>query len=247
MTTLSVIVITKNESDDIEDCLKSVAWADEIIVLDSGSIDDTVLKSKQYTPHVFVTDWPGFGQQKNRALEKATGDWVLSIDADEQVSHELHHEILAVINTRSHNTAYAISRLSRYAGKIIRHGDWKNDVCLRLFRRGAASFSTDIVHEKLCVSQGDISVLKGFLYHRTMNSVAEMLDKMNTYSTLSAQMKYAKGDRANIWQAIFHGLWRFFRAYFLRLGFLDGKEGFLLAVAGAQEAFYRYVKMSYHP
>lgn len=243
MSTLSVIIITKNESNRIEACLQSVAWADEIIVLDSGSSDDTVLKARRYTQKIDVTDWPGFGLQKNRALQKASCHWVLSIDADEQVSEQLRDEILSVMKSGTSSSAYSMRRLSSYLGKILQHGDWKNDTCVRLFLRDKAHFSDDIIHEKLLVLDGKIGELKHPLYHRTFTSVEQIIEKINAYSTLTAQSKLKKGQQANLLKAITHSVWTFVRGYLLRKGFLDGKEGFLLAVSNAQGTFYRYVKM----
>lgn len=242
---LSITIITKNEVNRVEACLRSVTWADEIIVLDSGSTDDTVVLCKKYTDQVFVTDWPGFGPQKNRALEKATGDWILSIDADEQVSDELRHEIRVLVQSNPSCSAYAIPRLSSYLGKILRYGDWENDYCVRLFRRGHAQFTNDIVHEKLQIINGEIGRLKNPLYHQTFISLEQILKKVNSYSTLSAKAKYSKGQRATLSKAIGHGLWTFFRCYVLKRGFLDGREGFMLAVSNAEGTYYRYIKMMY--
>jgi glycosyltransferase involved in cell wall biosynthesis len=242
---LTVIIITKNEAARIDACLRSVAWAHEIVVMDSGSTDDTVARCQAYTDKVFVTDWPGYGAQKNRALAKASGDWVLALDADEQLSDELAQEIRSIIAGNATHTAYSMPRHSSYLGKFLRHGDWANDRCTRLFRRGAASFSEDPVHERLNVPDGQIGKLKHPLYHETFSSLAQMLDKLNSYSTLSAQAKHAKGQRSSVWKAIGHGVWTFFRGYILKRGFLDGREGFLLAVSNAEGTYYRYLKMLY--
>jgi glycosyltransferase involved in cell wall biosynthesis len=244
--TLSTIIIVKNEAQKIEACLQSIQWANEIIVLDSGSTDETVALCKKYTDHVFITDWPGFGVQKNRALEKARGDWVLSLDADEQLSEALRDEIQRCLHANPSHTAYAIRRLSSYLGKTLPHGDWQNDWCVRLFKRGQAHFSADSVHEKLQVSSGTIGRLTQPLIHQTFTSVEQILAKINDYSTLSAADKYKKGQRASLLKAIGHGLWTFFRGYVLKRGFLDGREGFMLAVSNAEGTYYRYLKMLYH-
>lgn len=242
---ISVIIITKNEASRIEACLRSVAWADEIIVLDSGSTDNTVELCKDYTDRIFITDWPGFGPQKNRALEKATGDWVLSIDADEQVSNTLHHEIYSLLQSNPSFTAYAIPRLSSYLGKTLRHGDWKNDYCVRLFRRNEAHFTNDSVHEKLQVTNGKTGKLKNPLHHETFISLEQVLEKINSYSTLSAKAKHIKGQRSTLLKAVGRGFWTFFRCYILKCGFLDGREGFMLAVSNAEGTYYRYLKIMY--
>ena len=149
---LSIIVIVKNEESSIRECLASVAWADEIIVLDSGSSDQTVAICREYTDKVYETDWPGFGPQKNRALEYATKDWVLSIDADERISYDLQTEIKRVIQMPARFDAYTMPRRSNYCGRYMKHSGWWPDRVVRLFRRGKASFSDDLVHERIVVT-----------------------------------------------------------------------------------------------
>jgi len=261
MSTLSVIIITKNEAHDIRACLESVKWADEIIILDSGSTDNTVAICLEYTDKVFVTDWPGYGPQKNRALSYAIGDWVLSLDADEQLSPALQAEIKALLvggkdfssppcggkwpeGPERECLAYSIPRLSTYCGKIIRYGDWRKDYCRRLFRRGHAKFQDAQVHESLQVD-GQLGRLSGHLLHATFKDLEEMLHKLNQFSSLSAKMRQHQGRNASVWTAILHGLWTFLRGYFLRLGFLDGREGFVLAVSNAEGSYYRYLKLMY--
>ncbi len=181
--TLSVIVITKNEAHNIEACLRSVAFADEWVIVDSASTDGTRERAQQLGARVIVTeDWPGFGAQKNRALALAQGPWVLSIDADERVSAELASSIRAVVDGAGGAVAYELDRLSSFCGQWMRHGDWYPDRVLRLFRRGAGRFSDDLVHERLIVD-GTIARLPGRLLHHTMGSLADALDKMNRYSS----------------------------------------------------------------
>lgn len=245
MPQLSVIIITKNAATHLEACLTSVSFADEIIVLDSGSTDNTVTIGRLFTKKVFVTDdWPGFGPQKNRALAKATGEWVLSIDADEIVSTELQEEIKAAI-TSSSVTAFRIPRRSCYCGRWIKRSGWSPDYVIRLFRRHSARFSEELVHEKVLVLPGNMSTLTTPLWHYSFNSLEEVLEKINHYSSANAQMAYAKGKRSSLKKAIFHGLWAFIRTYVLRMGFLDGREGFMLAVSNAEGTYYRYLKLMY--
>lgn len=245
MASLSVILIVKNEALRLEACLRSVEWVDEIIVFDSGSTDRTVEIARAVTPHVFLTDWPGFGPQKNRALARVTADWVLSIDADERVSLQLRDEILQILRDSGQCVAYSLPRLSTYLGKTIRYGDWRGDRCIRLFRRGGARFSDDLIHERLIVGSGQIGRLSGPLYHDTFYSLSQVLNKVNDYSTLGAQQKMTEGKHASFAKAIGRGLWTFLRGYVLRAGFLDGREGFLLAVSNAEGVYYRYLKMLY--
>jgi len=238
---LSVIIITKNEASHIGRCLESVLWADEIIVLDSGSQDDTVSICRQYTDKVYETDWPGFGVQKQRALDKATGDWVLSIDADEIVTAELRAEIeQALQQNKIHG--YEIPRLSSYCGRQMRHGGWWPDYVLRLFRRNAGHFSDAVVHEKIIV-EGKVGRLVSPFLHDTAVNLEEILRKMNSYSSLGAQMLYEKGVRASISKAFFKGLWTFIRTYWIKAAFLDGHQGLMLSISNAEGTYYKYLKL----
>lgn len=243
MSSLSVIIITKNEAHNIEACLQSVAWADEIVVIDSGSQDDTVEICKKYTDKVFVRDWPGYGVQKQRALDMATKEWVLSIDADERVTPELKEEILKAIDS-SHYDGYEIYFQSEYCGRMIRFGDWWNDRQAVLFRRTKAKFVTSLVHESIDI-QGRIGKLKGKIYHLAFPNLTLVLKKMNDYSSMSAEQKMLQGKKGSLAKAITHGVWTFLRGYILRLGFLDGREGFLLAISNAEGTYYRYLKLMY--
>jgi glycosyltransferase involved in cell wall biosynthesis len=244
MNTLSVIIITKNEAEDIRQCLKSVSWADEIVVLDSGSSDNTVEICKQYTEKVFVTDWPGFGIQKNRALGKATGDWVLSLDADEWLSGKLIQEIQQTIQQKTNYDAYAFPRLSKFCGKYMQFGAWRHDKVLRLFKRGQAQFTNSLVHEKL-VANGETGMLESSLFHDSFKNLEEVINKMNQYSSASAQSRSQAGKKTSLFSAIVHGVWTFLKCYFLQAGFLDGREGFILAVSNAEGSYYRYLKLLY--
>jgi glycosyltransferase involved in cell wall biosynthesis len=238
---LSVIVITKNEAEHIRRCLASVAWADEIVVLDSGSSDETVTICKQYTERVFVTDWPGFGPQKQRALEKASHDWVLSIDADEEVSEALKSEILQAMQQKNVQ-GYEIPRLSSYCGRLIKHGGWWPDHVLRLFRREAGRFTDDKVHEHIEVN-GCIKQLHNPLLHEAFVNPEEVLSKINNYSTLGAEKLFNSGRNASLGLAITKGLWTFFRTYFLKAAILDGSEGLMLAISNAEGSYYKYLKL----
>ena len=238
---LSVIVITKNEARDIARCLASVAWADEIIVLDSGSSDDTVAICQRFTQQVVVTDWPGFGRQKQRALDRARGDWVLSLDADEEVSPALKQEIQQAM-LRTDVQGLELPRLSSYCGRQMRHGGWWPDPVLRLFRRDAGRFSDDVVHERVVVA-GSIGRLREPLLHESYVDLDEVLSKVNRYSTLGAQQLFAQGRRSSLGLAIGKGIWTFLRTYVLRAGFLDGPQGLMLALSNAQTSYYKYLKL----
>jgi glycosyltransferase involved in cell wall biosynthesis len=258
---LSVILITHNEAANIAACLESVAFADEWIVVDSGSTDATCEIARAFGANVVVAgDWPGFGAQKNRALALARGRWVFSIDADERVTPELAASIRQVVadhlpTDASGNAAspargklagHEISRLSNFCGQWMRHGDWYPDRVLRLFRREAGRFSDDRVHERLIVdaAAGGIGRLHGELLHHSMPSLDAALDKMNRYSSGRALDKTAAGARGGLATALAHAAWAFVRCYLLRRGFLDGRLGFVLAVYVAEGTYYRYLKMS---
>ena len=239
---LSVAVITRNESHSVRACLESVSWADEIVVLDSGSTDATVELCRSLGARVEITDWPGFGPQKNRAIERCSCDWILSIDADERVTPQLRAELEHAIAAPGDNVAFRMPRLSSYCGRQMRHGGWWPDYVARLFRRGAARFSADVVHEKL-LADGPTGTLTQPLIHDTVANLEEVIDKLNRYSSAGAQRLSGLGKRGSLSRALGHGAWAFLRTYLLRAGFLDGREGFMLAVSNAEETYYRYLKL----
>ena len=240
---LSVIVITRNGEAFIRRCLESVAWADEIVVLDSGSTDRTVEICRELGVKLHETpDWPGHGPQKNRALDRASGEWVLSLDHDEWVTPELRAEIERTLAAPGDKAAYAMPRSSSFCGRPMRHSGWWPDYLSRLFRRGKARFSEDHTHDRIVV-EGAIGRLQNHLMHEAISDLDQMIVKMNGYSTTSAAMLARQGRRASLATAMLHGWWAFTRTYFLRLGFLDGREGFMLAVANAEGSYYRYLKL----
>jgi glycosyltransferase involved in cell wall biosynthesis len=240
MTLLSAIVITKNEAANIGACLDSVAFCDERIVVDSGSSDGTAAIAQAKGARVVQHDWQGFGTQKNYALSLATGDWVFSIDADEQVSPRLAAAIKQAV-AEGGADGYEMPRLSTFCGREMRHSGWYPDYVLRLFRRGKARFTDDLVHEHV-VCDGRVARLAVPLNHAPVKRVEDALSRMDRYSTAGAQMLIASGERVSFMSGISHGLWTFFRTYVLRAGFLDGRAGFLLAVANAEGTYYRYMK-----
>lgn len=248
LVNLSVIIIAKNEAMSLGDCLDSVAWAAERIVLDGGSTDETVAIARRHGARVEIAaDWPGFGPQKNRALAYASAPWILSLDADERVTPDLAAEIQALVSSPQALPWYRIPRSSSYCGRTLRHGGWWPDYVTRLFQRGVARFSHDQVHERLipAVSPRDLPLgtLQHPLLHATYSTLEEVLDKANQYSTLGARQDFAKGWQASLGMALGHGLWAFFRTYLLRGGILEGRHGFLLAVSNAHTTFYRYAKL----
>ncbi|WP_435235373.1 glycosyltransferase family 2 protein [Psychromonas sp. PT13] len=237
---LSVIIITKNEQDRIEKCLKSVSTiADEIIVLDSGSTDNTVEIIKQYTDKVYITDWPGYGPQKQRALEKATGEWVLSIDADEELTPELEKEIVHIIRSNPKESAFRIPWAVQIFGKTLNYGRSARSV-KRLFKREGAKFTDSLIHEKVIIP-GKVGQLTSRLNHYSIRDFEHYLIKNRTYSWLGAEKRFKKGIHGGgLLGATFRAFWVFFQVYILRRGCLDGSVGFLVAVMYAQGAFNKY-------
>lgn len=241
--TVSAIVITRNAEATLRRCLESVRWADEIIVVDSGSTDRTEAICGEFGASFHRTaDFPGHGPQKNRALDRAGGEWIVSLDSDEWLTPELQAEIRATLAQPRGNAAYAMPRRSSFCGRFMRHSGWWPDYVVRVFRRDAARFSEDHTHDRLIVN-GATGRLRAPIMHEAITDLGQMITKMNLYSTLGADMKLREGRRATLFTALAHGGWAFFRTYVLRLGFLDGREGFMLAVANAEGSYYRYLKL----
>lgn len=246
---LSVILITKNEEANLKDCLESVSFADEIIVVDSQSSDKTQEIARSFDAKLEITsDWPGFGPQKNRALNLATQDWVLSIDADERVTPELKQEILATMASANAADCYAIPRSSWYCGRFMKHSGWYPDYVDRLFKRGSAKFSDHLVHERL-LPTGSSGKLKNHFLHYSYRDFSQVLKKVDVYSSAAAQQAFKQGKKGGLGEALIHGFWAFFRTYVLRRGFLDGKHGLALAISNAATSYYKYLKLwqLHHP
>jgi glycosyltransferase involved in cell wall biosynthesis len=238
---LSVVVIVRNEAANLRACLESVPFADEIVVLDSGSTDDTVAIARACGAKVAQSaDWPGFGPQKNRALAMATGDWVLSLDADERVTPQLAAQIQDAMRSGA-ATAYEIPRLTRFCGSWIRHCGWTPDRVLRLFRRGQARFSDDLVHERVVTELGTRNArLTSPLLHDSYPTPAHYWRKLESYSQAWARQQHGRGRRTSMARAGAAAVVAFVRSYLLRLGFLDGAMGFAVCTMQAQAAFGKY-------
>jgi glycosyltransferase involved in cell wall biosynthesis len=237
---LSAIVITQNEAGKIADCLDSLAFCSERIVVDCGSDDDTVSLALAHGARVEHHPFEGFGAQKNFALSLASGEWVLSVDADERVSPALAAEIAAAIGEKNVD-GYEMPRLSSFLGRQMRHSGWYPDHVLRVFRRGRARFSDDIVHERV-VCEGSVRRLKEPLVHFPVDRIEDALSRLDRYSSAGAEQMVASGRRVTFASGFLHGFWTFIRTYVLRAGFLDGREGLLLAIANAEGSYYRYMK-----
>ena len=240
MPELSAIVITKNEAVNIAACLDCLAFCDERIVVDCGSTDATVEIARAKGARVEFHEWCGYGPQKNYALSLATGNWVLSVDADERVTPELAAAIKSAI-AGADADAWEFPRLASFCGREIRHSGWYPGYKVRLFRSGKARFDNAIVHERV-ICEGALKRLRQPLIHHPVLTLEDALSRMDRYSTASAQVIVASGRKVSFLTGVGHGLYSFLRSYVLRAGFLDGAEGFLLAVANAEGSYYRYMK-----
>lgn len=242
MAQISAVVLTKNEEDRITKCLQSLDWVDEIIVFDSGSTDQTCEIAKKFNAKVFVDyGWEGFGRQRELAQEKAAGDWILMVDADEQVSENLRCEIQAKLANNNLNTAYVIPRSSWVFGRQLKHC-WYPDYVLRLYPRTKGKYKAeDLVHEKVYLDSDVKRVkLKNPLWHFTYRDLNHYFVKSNKYAKAWAEKAYRAGRRTNLFQVILHAEICFFKNYFIKRGFLDGKQGFLISVLSAHTAFNKY-------
>ena len=240
---LSVILITFNEAANIEACLNSVSFADEVVVVDSGSTDGTqdIARGMGAVVHV-TTDWPGFGSQKNRALGLAQHSWVLSLDADERVPPELSEQIQQIVLTDV-GTAYEIPRLTQFCGQWIRHSGWTPDYVVRLFKRGSAHFSDDLVHERVVLENTTPSRLTYSLLHYSYPTPSHYWRKLEQYSQAWAQQRFASGQKTSMLRAGLAGFAAFVRSYLFQLGFLDGAMGFAVCSMQAQAAFGKYFEL----
>lgn len=243
---LSVIVITRNEAHQVARCLGSVSFADEIVVVDSGSTDGTQKLAASLGARVIeTTDWPGFGKQKQRALEAASGHWVLCLDADEWVDETLAQAIRQTVQGKADSTGHAgfeLTRMSAFCGQWMKASGWYPDMGLRLVKRTLGRFTEDLVHEHLTV-KGTVGLLPGLLLHNSIPDLESAIDKMNRYSSGRAKDLLAKGRQGGLTTALLHGLWAFVRTYVIKRGFLDGRLGVVLALHNAETTYYRYVKM----
>ena len=241
--TLSVAIIAKNEQANLGRTLRSVAWADEIVVVDSGSTDETVGVARSYNARVFVEEWRGYAGQKNFALAQCTRDWVLSLDADEVVSAELQEQIARVLGSPGGCDAYWCNRRNAFLGRWLRHGGMYPDRKLRLFKRGAAQFEDRAVHENVRYA-GPTLRLKGDLLHDAYPTLELYLEHMNRYSTLGAEAVRAKSGRAGFLRdVLLRPALTFVYNYGVRGGFLDGREGLLFHLYHGMYVSWKYAKV----
>lgn len=239
---LSAVLITKNAAARLEACLESLGFCDEIVVVDSGSTDATTEIAHRHNALVIEKEWLGFGRQKQFAVDRARNDWVLCVDADESVSPELAASIAAALSNPV-SPVFRMARCNRFMGRWLRHGEGYPDWSLRLFDRRSARWSDDPVHEKVlyAVTPG---TLEGDLMHESAEDLRQYMDKQNRYSTLAAQQLFERGKTAGMLQMVASPVVRFFKMYFLRLGFLDGLPGLAHVVIGCMNSFMKYAKLA---
>lgn len=244
--TLSVAIITKNEEANLARTLASVRWVDEIVIVDNGSADRTPEIAREFGAKFFSEDWKGFGAQKNSAIARCTSDWILSLDADEEVSPELGGEIRALLDGQPQHEAYFLPRRNFFLGRWIRHGGYYPDPKLRLFRRGTAHFEEREVHETIRIA-GPTGRLRGDLIHHPYPTLDGYIEHMNRYSTLGAVQALARGKTSRsafafLWNVLIVPIATFKYNYLLRLGFLDGREGLLQHLYHSAYVSWKYAK-----
>jgi glycosyltransferase involved in cell wall biosynthesis len=241
---ISACIITKNEEEKIRDCLESVRWADEIIIVDSHSTDATVKICREYTDKVIIRDWPGHIEQKNFAIDQATHPWILSVDADERVSDNLLEEIEKLRNNGQLEKAdgYQMPRLVNYAGQWIHYCGWYPGYKIRLFRKDKGRWGGINPHDLVACS-GTVRTLKGDLLHYSFDSISDHLKTIDSFTTISAEELHKKGKKAGRLTLIFRPIWCFFRMYFLQLGLLDGTAGLTICTLSACHTFVKYAKL----
>ncbi len=240
---LSVAVIVQDEERNLEACLESVRFADEIVVVDSHSTDRTVEIARRFTDRIFQREYQGQVDKKNHAVEKCSHDWVLSVDADERVSPELAREIRAVLTSHGEAIAgFEIRRRTFYMGREIRHGEWNPDWVLRLFDRRRGRFGGTDPHDRVEVT-GPVARLSGTMDHHPYRDFAHQIARVQHFSTLAARAFHEQGRRAGLWMLLVRPWFRFVKGYVLKLGFLDGIPGLAIAAASGFYAFARAVKL----
>ena len=243
MKRLSVFIITHNEEKNIKACLESIKWADEIVVVDNDSNDNTIKICKEYTDRIFQEEWKGYAKQKQSALEKTSTDWVFSLDADERVPHELFLEIKEILAFDYENFyGYQVPRKSFFSEKLIKHGGWYPDYQLRFFKKDKGSFGDEKIHESVRIN-GPVSYLNSPIEHYTYNSISDFLKRMDTYTSLFAEDRYKKGKKTRWEQLVFRPPFTFFKMFFLQRGMLDGYYGFILAILYSYYTFLKYAKL----
>jgi glycosyltransferase involved in cell wall biosynthesis len=240
---LSVAIITFNEEKNLKRTLDSVRdIASEIIIIDSGSTDKTIEIAQEYNAKTFYQPWEGYGKQKNFALSQCSGDWILLIDADEELSKGLSPKIHWIINNEKDKKVFSINRSSICFGKELKHGGWSNQYAVRLWQKGIVQVNENLVHEEYITSE-KIYKIKEKIYHHTYHTLEDYFVRFNTYTTLGAQEYYKRGKKVSFLKIVLNPIYKFIRMYFIRGGFLDGVEGFMIARASAMYSMTKYFKL----
>jgi glycosyltransferase involved in cell wall biosynthesis len=242
---ISVYIIAYNEVDKIKDCINSVLWADEIIVADSNSTDGTLEIAESMGAKVIQIPFTGFGDLRNKAISYCTKDWIFSLDADERCTEKVRDEILSLIQ-KSSTDIYKIPRRNYFMGKRIKYSGWyPNYRQPQLFRVGKMSYESSPVHEGfISHSKFNIGLIENYIWQVPFKNTEELINKANQYSTLGASKLNSKGRVGGVFKAFLHGLWAFIKHYFIKLGFLDGGAGFVIAFGNFEGTFYRYIKLA---
>lgn len=238
---LSVAIITKNEEEKLPNCLNSVLFASDIVVVDSGSTDKTVAIAKNFGCRVFIEDWKGYGPQKNSALDKCKHEWVLVLDADERIPEETKDEILRIITNPNSADAYSFPRKNMFHGKWVKYCGWWPDRVIRLVKKSKGRFQS-ITHEKW-VTNGTLAALDTPIEHYSFERYSDMLKILESRSTDMANELFNEGKRANVLTPFLHGIAMFFKVYILKFGFLAGFDGFIIAITRAGGSFFKYAKL----
>jgi len=239
---ISVVIITRNEEDNIASCLESVKWASEVIVVDSESTDRTPAICKHYHVRFYTMPWEGYSRQKNSAIEKSTKDWILSLDADERITPALKREIGMVLSSPGRKDGYFIKRKNFFLGKWIKHCGWYPDQNLRLFKREKGVFGVREVHERVDLN-GVAGYLENPMEHHTYTSITEFMKRLDHYSTLAARELLKENKTYGIHHIIFRPIYTFVYMYIIRSGFLEGYYGFILSVFYSFYTFSKYIKL----
>lgn len=242
--TIAAVIITKNEQDSLRDCLESLRWVDEIIIVDSGSTDNTETIAKEYTEHFYVNaEWPGFGKQKQLAQSYATSDWILAVDADERIDDTLRENILTMLENPPENTVYNLNELTWVFGRFLKHSGWYYRH-VRLYPNKLTKYNDNLVHESVIIPSGcQVAELDGDILHYSYQNLNHYLVKSAGYAKAWADQRQARGKKASLSQGIIHALGCFLKMYLLKRGFLDGKQGFLIAVLSAHSTFVKYADL----
>lgn len=242
MPKLSVTIITRDEATDIAAALESVRWADEIVVIDSGSTDDTVAIARRYTERVCVREWPGYAAQKNVAASLASHDWILSVDADERVTPDLAQEIRALLASEPTVAAFRIPRVTFHLGRWIRGTDWYPDYQPRLYHKQRARWTGAYVHETV-TADGAVGVLTHDLQHYAYRDISDHLETINRYTSLAARQMQEHGRRAGLLHLVAHPPMAFLRNYIAKGGFRDGSVGLVISLMNAYYVFLKFAKL----